>query len=216
VDVSLDFTEEPPEPAKESWEHEDDLPDVDAAATGGAGRAGKAVAVILVVVGLFFLFVLVRNDWQMSDPGTMMSRAFASEVTGGGVDGLDTVSVEPVVVERASGDRVLMVMGQVYNESIGTKRNVRVEARVRDSGGIVVSRREAPCGRIFSPEELRTMSDAEVAARYRSLEEDDRPLRPQASVSCSVVFERVPAGYAEATHRVELAVTRADPVTEGP
>ena len=188
--------------------------DAQAAAASRSRRAGPIVLVTAGALALFTLFVMVRNDWRMADPATMLSRTFSSSDLPSGVEGLDASSVRPLLVDRGESGRVLVVMGQVLNESVGTKRNVRVEALVRDSAGLVVARREAPCGHIFSPEQIQAWSDSEIAARYRALAEEERPLRPRATIECGVIFESPPPGYSEATHRVELVVIRADPVIE--
>lgn len=196
------------EPEEQARDYSDEAP------TPSRGRGAGAVALVLLgAFGLFALFVLVRNDWQTSDPGSMVARAF-DFAAGERVEGLDATSVEALAVDREGSGRVLMVMGQVFNASMGTKRRLRVEARVLDSGGEVIARREAACGHIFSAEELRSMTDAEIGARYQALDSEERLVRPGSSLACAVVFEQVPASYSAATGRVELVVTSAEPVVE--
>jgi hypothetical protein len=107
-----------------------------------------------------------------------------------------------------------MISGRVYNHSMGTKRDIRVEARVLDNRREVVARQEQPCGHIFSPSNIQKMSDAEINARYESLSNDDRPLRPGKTLDCAVIFLEPPAGYSAVTHSVEMVVTSADVVIE--
>ena len=132
-----------------------------------------------------------------------------------GIEGMDTVGVELVLGERGEGgggEKVLMVRGRVANTSLGAKQKITVKAQVLDSAGVVVEEKEAPCGKTWTAIDIGRLTRDEIAAEYQQLEGEDRLIRPDGEITCSVVLDAVPPGLTR-DYRARLVVTRADTVT---
>jgi len=184
-------------------------------------RAGRVIGMMMsLIVGLsvlFFLFLLVRNDWSLdfANFGRMIDRAFgraSKQVGRQELRGLD--ASEPIVEQGrlASGEVVVTAKGAVKNNDTRVRRYVYVRARLRDKRGRDVLTAEVPAGNIFSLDELRGLSKRDLDGRINPGGRDGRnqKVEPGQSLAYMVVLVGPPPDYSAGRYDVAAEVSQAE------
>jgi len=101
--------------------------------------------------------------------------------------------------------RIFVIQGMVVNRGGDPRTKILVQGRLRDARGNVVRQAVVYAGPIFSPEELRSLTLAEIQARLAKPTAPDGSayvLSPSDSLPFMVVFANVPTNVSEFTAEV--------------
>ncbi len=164
-------------------------------------RMGKTVALVAGAVLLFLFFVMYRNGWNLS-PGDLPAQiAFAfsaaeyEEIPQAAKD-LELVIGESRLLNRPSGDTLLIVTGTVFNNSPVQRKNIVLHGKLIDTNKDIKGNINTPCNKVFEDSALQKTPIGQIPNLYRK--EGllfNCTIRGESSALFQLVFENVPADY---------------------
>ncbi len=187
-------------------------------------RTGRAVGIlsiaILGLVLLFGLFVMWRNTWDFAalsqDPVHAMRVSLGlapRSIVSAEARGVDATVTEWFRARTAGDHELLVVSGEVFNETAYPKSGVLVEVAIVNSQGVSVFQQQAVAGiTLLTREEMADRSVLEIREQVAGDEKLARSwvINPSRRASFQAYFTSYPPGVDDPTlYTIEARVTSA-------
>jgi hypothetical protein len=168
----------------------------------GAQAFGKFLFVIIVLGVVFFGFVLFRNDWSLSiaDLGTQITYAFSGqklEKIPEEARGVDVVISARKLVTASSGEKYLIVTGEVFNRGFTGLSRIVLRGRLMTGAQETTAEVRAPCGRTIDEETIKMTPKGAMGGHFRTKEGAlyNCVISADGSTPFQLVFDDVPPKY---------------------
>ncbi|MCA9671900.1 MAG: hypothetical protein KC503_40150, partial [Myxococcales bacterium] len=173
---------------------------------------GIFLMLILVGGGLFFLFVLARNDWSLdlANFGAMIDRAFGGSRRhrAGALD----IAPGQTQILTLHGKKVLVANGVITNNTTKEHRFIYVLGWIKRGATVMASSGEVPAGNVFTDEQLAKMKPKALRSRLNPAGTDgaNRSIATGATIGYQIIFNKLPADYSTDRYRVEVKIARSE------
>jgi predicted Zn finger-like uncharacterized protein len=168
----------------------------------GAQAFGKFIFVLIVIGVLLFGFVLFRNDWSLSleDLGAQITYAFSGEKhekIPEEAQSVDVVISARKLVTARSGEKYLIVTGEVFNRGfIGLSRIV-LRGRLMTGAQERTAEVRAPCGKTIDEATIKMTPKGAMGGHFRTKEGAlyNCVISADGSTPFQLIFDDVPPEY---------------------
>jgi predicted Zn finger-like uncharacterized protein len=208
-------------PTRESWEEEMPL-ELSGytipfeTQSRGAQAFGKLIFAIGALFVLLLVFVLFRNDWSLSfdELGSQVAFAFSGEKSERISDearGLDVVVTARTLVKASSGEKYLVVTGDVFNRGFTGAGRIVLRGRLVGGAEDVRAEVRAPCGRTIDSETLKLTPKGAMSGHFRSKTGElyNCVISANGSTAFQLVFDDVPPEYEGGSLTLQVSAVSA-------
>lgn len=206
-------------PAQEAWEDETPLElSVYSIPTEtrsrGAQAFGKFLFFVFALGVLFFVFVLVRNDFSLSlsKLDAQIGYAFSGakpEVISEEARRIDVVVSAKTLIKAANGASYLIVTGDVFNKGFTGASRIILRGRLVTAAQETVAEVRAPCGKTVDEETIKMTHKGAMSGHYRTKTGElyNCVISVDGSSAFQIVFDDVPDDYEKSLNVEITAVT---------
>lgn len=183
----------------------------------GMKVVGLFMSLMLLLGSFSFLYILYQNDWSLdfANFGAMVDRALGKNPHQQLEPVMQGLEVSPPTVtetDLATGERVLVVQGNVTNKSERARKYIYVKALIKDRHGRTMGSEEAPADNIFTKEQLAKFSKTQFVAHFNPAGQQKRNMKldPGQSIPYMVVLTTLPADYSAEKYLITTELSQVE------